>query len=61
MLPFSPIVSGLPFPSVPYFFVPQTYDARVASELLAPHSIACPNFTSYVGNLLTFVEEHPKL
>ena len=61
MLPFSPILSGLPFPSVPYFFVPQTYDTRVADELLAAHSIVCPNFTSYVGNLLKFVEEHPKL
>jgi thioester reductase-like protein len=61
MLPFSPIVSGLPFPSVPYFFVPQTYDTRVADELLAAHDIACPPFASYVGNLLRFVEQHPKL
>ncbi|HLM59719.1 MAG TPA: SDR family oxidoreductase [Pyrinomonadaceae bacterium] len=61
MLPFSPIVSGLPFPSVPYFFVPQTYDTRVADKLLAAHDISCPNFTTYVGNLLEFVEEHPKL
>jgi len=61
MLPFSPILSGLPFPSVPYFFVPQTYDTRVADELLAAHDIVCPNFTSYIGNLLKFVEEHPKL
>jgi thioester reductase-like protein len=61
MLPFSPIVSGLPFPSVPYFFVPQTYDTRIADKLLAAHNIKCPNFASYVGNLLRFVEEHPKL
>lgn len=61
LLPFSPAFSGLPFPSVPYFFVPQTYDTSVAGELLAPHRIACPNFTSYVGNLLKFVEAHPKL
>ncbi len=61
MLPFSPAVSGLPLPSVPYFFVPQTYDTSVADELLAAHNIACPNFNSYVGNLLKFVEEHPKL
>ena len=61
MLPFSPAFSGLPFPSVPYFFVPQTYDTRVADELLAAHRIACPNFPSYVGNLLKFVEAHPKL
>ncbi len=61
MLPFSPIVSGLPFPSVPYFFVPQTYDTSVADELLSAHLIACPPFSSYVGNLLKFVEAHPKL
>lgn len=61
LLPFSPAFSGLPFPSVPYFFVPQTYDTSVADQLLAAHRIACPNFTSYVGNLLKFVEEHPKL
>ncbi len=61
MLPFSPIVSGLPFPSVPYFFVPQTYDTSVADELLAAHDIHCPDFKSYVGNLLKFVEAHPKL
>jgi uncharacterized protein YbjT (DUF2867 family) len=61
MLPFSPVVSGLPFPSVPYFFVPQTYDTSVADSLLAAHGIHCPNFTSYVGNLLKFVEQHPKL
>ncbi len=61
MLPFSPIVSGLPFPSVPYFFVPQTYDTSVADELLAAHNIKCPNFKSYIGKLLKFVERHPKL
>jgi len=61
MLPFSPAVSGLPFPSVPYFFVPQTYDTRLADELLAAHGIRCQSFTSYVGNLLKFVEKNPKL
>lgn len=61
MLPFSPVISGLPFPSVPYFFVPQTYDTSVATELLSAHNIACPAFPSYVENLLKFVEEHPKL
>ena len=61
MLPFSPAVSGLPFPAVPYFFVPQTYDTRVADELLAAHGIRCPSFASYVGNLLKFVEQHPTL
>ena len=61
MLPFSPIVSGLPFPSVPYFFVPQTYDTRIADALLSAHNIKCPNFASYIANLLKFVEENPKL
>ena len=61
MLPFAPVVSGLPFPSVPYFFVPQTYDTRLADALLAAHNIKCPAFTTYIGNLLKFVAEHPKL
>ncbi len=61
LLPFSPVVSGLPFPSVPYFFVPQTYDTRIADTLLSAHNIECPAFQSYIGNLLKFVEEHPKL
>ena len=61
MLPFSPAVSGLPFPAVPYFFVPQTYNTSIADELLAAHRIECPNFASYVENLLKFVEAHPKL
>lgn len=61
MLPFSPVLSGLPFPSVPYFFVPQTYDTSIADELLAAHGVVCPSFTSYIGNLLKFVEQHPKL
>jgi uncharacterized protein YbjT (DUF2867 family) len=61
MLPFSPVISGLPFPSVPYFFVPQTYDTSVAGELLGAHNIQCPAFTTYIGNLLKFVEQHPKL
>ncbi len=61
MLPLSPAISGLPFPAVPYFFVPQTYDTSVADELLLNHGIHCPNFNSYVGNLLQFVEKNPKL
>jgi thioester reductase-like protein len=57
----SPPLTGLPFPAVPYFFVPQTYDTQVADELLAPHGVKCPNFRSYVKNLLAFVEKNPKL
>jgi thioester reductase-like protein len=61
MLPLTPLLSGLPHSGVPYFFVPQTYDTSLADELLASHKIACPNFKSYVVNLLKFVDEHPKL
>ncbi len=61
MLPLTPLLSGLPHSGVPYFFVPQTYDTSLANELLAPHNVACPNFKSYVKNLLKFVAEHPKL
>jgi len=61
MLPISPRLSGLPFPAVPYFFVPQTYDTSVADELLSRHDIHCPNFKSYIENLLRFVEKNPKL
>jgi nucleoside-diphosphate-sugar epimerase len=61
MLPFSPPVTGLPHSGVPYFFLSQTYDTSVAQALLASHNIACPSFPSYVKNLISFVEKHPKL
>ena len=61
MLPFTPILSGLPHSGVPYFFVPQTYDTSLASELLSKHEIYCPNFREYVKNLLDFVKKHPRL
>lgn len=57
----SPPMTGLPFPAVPYFFVPQTYDTSVAEKLLAQHKISCPNFRHYVKNLLEFIEKNPKL
>jgi thioester reductase-like protein len=61
MLPLAPLLSGLPHSGVPYFFVPQTYDTGVAGKLLSAHNVRCPNFKSYVGNLLEFVEKNPKL
>jgi thioester reductase-like protein len=61
MLPFSPPITGLPHHGVPYFFLAQTYDTSQADELLAPHSIRCPNFRGYVRNLIGFVEKHPRL
>ena len=57
----SPAITGLPHHGVPYFFLSQTYDTGVATKLLAPHGIICPQFPVYVGNLLDYVEENPKL
>lgn len=61
LLPVSPPVSGLPLAGVPYFFLSQTYDTSIADELLAPHNVKCPNFRSYVRNLLEFVKQNPRL
>ena len=61
MLPFSPMMSGLPHSGVPYFFISQTYDTSVADRFLSANGISCPNFKSYVKNLLQFVEKNPKL
>ena len=61
MLPFSPALTGLPHSGVPYFFLEQTYDTTRSQELLAPHGIRCPPFSSYARALVDFVERHPKL
>src|SRR6266446_5650136 len=61
MLPFSPVLTGLPHCAVPYFFLEQTHDSTQARELLEPHGIRCPRFPDYVGALINFVAEHPKL
>jgi nucleoside-diphosphate-sugar epimerase len=61
MLPFSPALTGLPHCAVPYFFLEQTHDSTRARELLEPHGIRCPRFSDYVGGLISFVAEHPKL
>ena len=60
-LKISPPLTGLPLSAVPYFFVPQTYKTSVSEKLLKPYNIACPNFRTYVKNLLKYVEENPKL
>lgn len=61
MLPFSPPITGLPHAGVPYFFLQQTYDTTISKQLLEAHGIHCPSFRSYVDNLVSFVEKHPKL
>ncbi len=57
----SPAITGLPHHAVPYFFIAQTYDTSLANELLTPHDITCPGFGKYVGSLIDFVEENPRL
>lgn len=57
----SPAITGLPTVGVPYFFISQTYDTTIASEMLRPHGVECPRFDRYCGNLLDFVEEFPEL
>ncbi len=57
----SPAITGLPHHAVPYFFISQTYDTTLADALLDAHGITCPRFANYVGNLLDFVDEFPKL
>jgi nucleoside-diphosphate-sugar epimerase len=61
MLPLAPKITGLPHSAVPYFFIEQTYDTTLASELLAPHGIRCPAFPEYVDALVNFVAGHPAL
>ena len=60
-LTISPPITGLPLSGVPYFFLSQTYNTSISEELLEKHKITCPNFRTYVANLLKFVEKHPKL
>jgi thioester reductase-like protein len=59
MLPPSPRITGLPHHAVPYFFVKQIYDSSEAQRLLAPHGIRCPQFETYVDNIVEFARQHP--
>ena len=60
-MPLAPKLTGLPHSAVPYFFQEQTYDTTVARRLLEPHGIRCPKFPEYVGALVNFVAQHPRL
>lgn len=61
MLPPSPKITGLPHHAVPYFFVKQLYDTTTTQQLLAPHSIHCPSFESYVDRIVGFARANPRL
>lgn len=60
-LKISPGITGLPHHAVPYFFISQVYDTKVADDLLGAHGVECPRFDGYAGHLLDFVEEYPTL
>ena len=53
-MPFSPPITGLPLAAVPYFFLDQTYDTTIATELLNPLGINCPAFPAYAHNIVAF-------
>src|SRR5438067_13847732 len=60
-LPGAEPITGLPRVAVPYFFIEQTYDTTRAQSLLAPHAVHCPPFPAYVGALVAYVAQHPRL
>lgn len=60
-LPPSPMITGLPHHGVPYFFLDQTYDTKEARDLLDPHGIRFPPFSSYVKTIVDFAARHPTL
>ncbi len=61
MLPPSPALSGLPHRGVPYFFLKQSYDTTEARQLLVPHGVTCPPFSSYVTTIVDYAMSHPHL
>ena len=61
MLPPAPRITDLPHHAVPYFFLQQTYDTRQAGELLAPHDLRCPPFSSYADTIVDYAASHPVL
>jgi hypothetical protein len=61
MLPPSPRITDLPHHAVPYFFLKQTYDTGQAGELLEPHNLSCPPFSSYAATIVDYAVSHPVL
>src|SRR5712691_5228744 len=61
LLPLWPALNGLPHRGVPYFFLKQNYYTTQAHQLLAPHGVNCPRFSSYVQTIVDHAASHPKL
>lgn len=60
MLPPSPTFTGLPHSAVPYFFLEQTYDTQLSTQMLSAVGVNCPTFPSYVHNIVAYAANHPK-
>lgn len=56
--PIRAIVGGIPPESLRYLNHPVRYDGTRTAELLAPHGVACPPFSSYVGAFVDFFRQH---
>ena len=54
-------ITGLPHSAVPYFFLKQTYDTAIATQLLEPHGVSCPAFESYAATIVDYAAGHPIL
>ncbi len=52
------LLGGAPPQSIAYLNHRVTYDTRRAVDLLAPHGLAPPKFTDYVGPMVRYFEEH---
>lgn len=52
---------GLPAEALDYFASPTTYSTRNALADLAGTGVSCPPFSSYAGQLLDYMLEHPEV
>jgi len=52
---------GLPAEMLDYFEAPTTYATDHTTSDLAGTGVACPEFESYAGRLLDFMEDHPEI
>lgn len=56
--PIRALVGGIPPESLRYLNHPVRYDGTRTAELLSPHGVTCPAFSSYVGVFVDFFRRH---
>ncbi|MBJ7330613.1 MAG: SDR family oxidoreductase [Solirubrobacteraceae bacterium] len=56
--PIRALVGGVPPESLRYLNHPVRYDGTRTAELLGPHGVTCPPFSSYVGTFVDFFRRH---